>query len=391
MATGTSPTGQNAAPAGDASRLAWVDNVRTFMIVLVVNMHACVTYSHVGSWFITLPPEPGLSIKIPFFFWQGHLQSFFMGLLFFIAGGFAERSIARKGRVHFLGDRVVRLGAPTLFFMLVIWPLTVWGINHEDQVRSFSRFLEVYQHFVLSGGFISASGPLWFAFALLMFSVIFALLRREGTRESARPAPGGWRVLLFCAFLTVSTFLVRLAHPLETSVLNFQLSYFPQYVIGFWAGALSTRHHWLARLAESRLARHAGILGLVGGPAALFTVLQLGGPPGKGAYPYGGGWHWQALGLAAWEQFSGPALALGIMYLFTRRWNLQRPWTEWLSRHSFGVYVLHTPVLVILARLGEPWHLSPAVGAVWLTASGLAVSYAVSGLALKVPGFRRVL
>lgn len=391
MATGTSPPGKSAAPAGEGSRLAWVDNVRTFMIILVVNMHACVTYSHVGSWFIKLPPEPGLPVKIPFFFWQGHLQSFFMGLLFFIAGGFAERSIARKGRGHFLRDRIVRLGAPTLLFMLIIWPLTVWGINHADHVHGFARFLEVYQRFVLSGRFLSASGPLWFAFALLIFSIFFAAIRREGTGESAGPAPDGWRVLLFCAFLTVSTFLVRLAQPLETSVLNFQPSYFPQYVIGFWAGVLSARHEWLAALAGSKLARSAGILGLVGGPVALFTVLQLGGPPGKGAYPYAGGWHWQALGLAAWEQFSGPALALGIMWLFTRRLNCQRPWTEWLSQHSFGVYVLHTPVLVILARLGEPWHLGPAVGAAWLTASGLAISYAVSALALKMPGLRRVL
>ena len=34
------------------SRMAWVDNLRTAMIILVVNMHACVTYSHVGGWFL---------------------------------------------------------------------------------------------------------------------------------------------------------------------------------------------------------------------------------------------------------------------------------------------------------------------------------------------------
>ena len=32
-----------------ASRFAWIDNLRTLVIVLVVNMHACVTYSHVGG------------------------------------------------------------------------------------------------------------------------------------------------------------------------------------------------------------------------------------------------------------------------------------------------------------------------------------------------------
>ena len=79
------------------SRMDWVDNLRTAMIVLVVNMHACVTYSHVGGWFITLAPEPSLPEKIPFILWQAHLQSFFMGLLFFIASYFAEKSIVKKG------------------------------------------------------------------------------------------------------------------------------------------------------------------------------------------------------------------------------------------------------------------------------------------------------
>ena len=72
------------------SRVAWVDNLRTLMIVLVVNMHACVTYSHVGSWYRMESPEPAMPVKIAFMFWQGHLQSFFMGFLFICIYKFAE-------------------------------------------------------------------------------------------------------------------------------------------------------------------------------------------------------------------------------------------------------------------------------------------------------------
>ena len=57
---------------------------RTLMILLVVNMHACVTYSHVGSWYRMEDPEPAMPIKIAFMFWQGHLQAFFMGLLYLL-------------------------------------------------------------------------------------------------------------------------------------------------------------------------------------------------------------------------------------------------------------------------------------------------------------------
>ncbi len=38
------------------------------MIVLVVNMHACVTYSHLGSWYVMTRAEPDLLVKLPFIF-----------------------------------------------------------------------------------------------------------------------------------------------------------------------------------------------------------------------------------------------------------------------------------------------------------------------------------
>ena len=96
------------------SRFAWVDNLRTLMIVLVVNMHACVTYSHVGSWYRMEGAEPAMPVKIAFIFWQGHLQAFFMGLLFFLAGFFAQHSLERRGTRSFLQERWRRLGLPSL-------------------------------------------------------------------------------------------------------------------------------------------------------------------------------------------------------------------------------------------------------------------------------------
>ena len=360
--------------------------------MLVVNMHACVTYSHVGGWFITLPPEPSLKVRIPFLLWQGHMQSFFMGLLFFIAGCFSENSIVRKGTGHFLRERWMRLGMPTLFFMLVIWPLTVWGIIGYPKVENVAHLVHLYRNYTLSGAFLSCSGPLWFTFALLIFSLVFATLRRvSGGMDASRPRPGAGHFLLFCAGLVLATFLTRLAFPLETSFLNFQLSYFAQYIIGFWAGALSARHGWLSSLAGSPLARRAGMVGLVGGPILLLTIVWLGGSPGHKMYPYGGGWRWQAFGLAFWEQMTGPSLGLGMLYLFSRRVAFQNAVTQWLSKHSFGVYVLHTPILVALALWGQPWHLTPFIGSLWLTFGGLVVAYAAAAVALKLPGLRSIL
>ena len=69
-----------------AGRLEFVDNLRWVLIVLVVSMHAAVTYSHLGSWYFMEDPKPGLGLMVLFATYQVFLQAFFMGLLFFIAG-----------------------------------------------------------------------------------------------------------------------------------------------------------------------------------------------------------------------------------------------------------------------------------------------------------------
>ena len=172
----------NAAP-----RLPWVDHVRTFMIVLVVNLHACVTASHVGDWYVLVEPEPPMAAKLWFIFWVGHLQAFFMGLLFFLAGCFAHGSLARRGANAFLLERGRRLGLPALLYMVVLHPFILIGLNPWD--ATFPPFGKFYWNYIASGKFLSASGPLWFALALLIFCVALAMWRRLRTWPSAHSVP----------------------------------------------------------------------------------------------------------------------------------------------------------------------------------------------------------
>ena len=104
-----------------------------------------------------------------------------------------------------------------------------------------------------------------------------------------------------------------------------------------------------------------------------------------------GGPHWQALGLALWEQVTGLGLALGALALFSRRFNTETRLRRWLADRSFAVYVLHAPVLVALAMLFRalPYQLYGLVAL--LTVAGLAVSYALADLARRIPGLRSIL
>jgi hypothetical protein len=254
-----------------------------------------------------------------------------------------------------------------------------------------------FADYFASGRVFSGSGPMWFALALLMFSVGFALWRwlkpaRVEPGISAASPPGAMTLLGFGALLVVATFLVRLWQPIGTNVLNFQLCYFAQYVAAFAAGVAAGRGGWLEALAQTSRARVAGWLALVGGPLVLAGIAALGGPPPEtGPNLYTGGWNLRAFALAAWEQLAGLGLALGLLAWFYRRWNDTGRLAAWLSERSFAVYLFHAPVLVALTPMIRPVAVHPYVGAAALTVIGLAISYGIADLAKRLPGLRGIL
>src|SRR5262249_18704840 len=181
----------------------------------------------------------------------------------------------------------------------------------------------------------------------LAFSAMFAgwrVLRSardaslSSVSRSKSAAPGPAALLGLCCFLAVTTFAVRLVQPLGMDVLNFQLCFFPQYIAAFALGIVANQRGWLEELASSSRAKIAGWLGLIGGPLLLVTVIALGGaPPKDGPNPYAGGWNWQALGLASWEQFAGVGLGLGMLWLFKAKLDRETALGRWLSARAFGV------------------------------------------------------
>jgi len=96
----------------------------------------------------------------------------------------------------------------------------------------------------------------------------------------------------FALILAIATFLVRIVQPIGTSVMNFQLCFFPQYILAFIFGITAARQGWLEELAVAQKTRTLGLLGVLLGPVLLLIVLKLGGPfPEQGANPYAGGLH----------------------------------------------------------------------------------------------------
>jgi hypothetical protein len=78
---------------------AYLDNIRSLVINLVVAQHAAVTYSGFGRWYYMENSTDKLNtFELLFFgFTLSFEQAWFMGILFFISAYLTVKSLNRKG------------------------------------------------------------------------------------------------------------------------------------------------------------------------------------------------------------------------------------------------------------------------------------------------------
>jgi glucans biosynthesis protein C len=376
-------------PTTPARRLDYIDNLRSTMIFLVVAMHAAVTYSHFGSWYYNAPEQIGKLDGLAFGLFQSHLQAFFMGLLFLLAGYFTPSAYDRKGFGRFLWDRFVRLGLPALLYIFLIHDIMghfMLGWHGSDP------FWPSYVHYVAHWDWIDGSGPMWFAVALLAFSAVYALMRLVLPGMKIAPkAPGAFGVLAVGLIVAGLTFLTRARWPIGTVWHNMQFCYFAQYIVFFAVGILARRGDWFATFSAKtgyRLLWGAA----VAGPLVWLGVMIAGDVFANGVAVFNGGWHWQSALNAFWEQVFAVAICAGLLVLFRERFNRGGRLSRLMSANSFGIYVFHPPVLVAVSLAMAAWAQPPLVKFAVATLLAFAATLALTHqVARRVPLLKSIL
>jgi hypothetical protein len=383
-----------APPSGPGGRRIYIDNLRWVMIVLVVGMHAADTYSPFGSWYYVDRAATGRLTAMAFGTFQSILQAFFMGLLFAVAGYFARASLRRKGAPAFVRDRAIRLGVPTLLFMLVIGPVTEYFVAGSWRSSAPTSFAAQWVRHIADGEVLSESGPLWFCVALLIFSAALAIARRiAGPDRPARamgdPGPGSAAALILT--MAATTFAVRLVFPSGDAVFNLPLGDLPQYALMFAAGLHAHRSGWVDRLSVATGCAW-GLGGVLLGAAGWVSLIAFGGALEGETQAYAGGPTWQSAAKALWEAWVCVTFSLGLIALFRARFGLQDRLARFLSANAFAVYVFHPPILIGVTRLLQAWRGPSALKFVVAWICGGAASFAFAALvARRTPVLRKVL
>jgi peptidoglycan/LPS O-acetylase OafA/YrhL len=367
----------------------YIDRLRSVMTVMVILHHTAITYGAPGGWFWTeVKPSSALSSLLLTLFVSTN-QAYFMGFFFLLAGYFTPASLERKGYSRFIGDRFLRLGLPLLAFGLLLGPLTAAIVNFAQGDGFWSTFVTLWRR----KEFIN--GPLWFAQALLIFSLVYCAWRAVAgaplaqAQRAPRPVPARLWWALSALGVAVAALAIRQFVPVGENVFGLQLAYFAGYIFLFGVGIAAWRYDWLRQLTWKNA--RPGIRGfIITWPTLLIAILIARATSSHGKSNFTGGFSWTAALYALWEPFVAWGIIAAWLLVFREHMNKPSAFWNWLNRRAYAVYIIHPPVLVGIALLLHGW-IAPAlikfaiVGmlacvATWLLAEPL----------VRLPGLRSV-
>jgi hypothetical protein len=374
------------------SRNLALDRARTFLTLVVLLHHAVIPYTYFGH---TDPKS-----------WIGFdcivlaTDSFFMAMFFFLSGLFAWSGIARKGPLHYLSDRLLRLGLPFVICAFTIIPLAYYAIAlRQTPDESFAAF---WWKTITVGPW--ESGPVWFLWVLLAFDIVACLLCRLSPRLldpiNSLSARGHDRPIVFFAVMfavTAAIYIPGRIHFGPGSWFEFGpfavqhgrvLLYASYFFFGAGIGAYALDRGLLA--ADSQLAKSNWI----------WAILAL--------VPYCGMWGLiyikrEILGNPVWlpnwyEGIYGfcfaafsVAITFSILSYFLRfsqsGWSILDP----MRPDAYGMFLVHYPIVLWLQYwlFDFDWPaIAKATTAFVLT---VILSWAATAALRKIPGANRVL
>lgn len=367
----------------------YIDRLRTVMTALVILHHTAITYGAIGGWFWReIEPSSALSSRLLICFCTIN-QAYFMGFFFLLAGYFTPASLERKGYVRFIGDRFLRLGLPLLAFGFVLGPLTDAMVSAAQGHGFWSTFVWLWNHKVFG------NGPLWFAQALLIFSLAYCAWRPlfgsplTVSDRKTKPVPTFLWWFISAVGTGIAALAIRQFVPVGRNVFGLQLAYFAGYIFLFALGIAAWRHDWLRQLGWKQA--RPWVIGLLLTwpcmPLAIVVARALYGP---GKSNFAGGLSWPAIVYALWEPFVAWGLIAAWLLLFRDHMNQPSAFWTWLNRRAYAVYIIHPPVLVGIALLLHGWA-APALikfGVVGLLAC--VATWLLADPLVRLPGVRSV-
>jgi hypothetical protein len=261
--------------ASNTNRIAFLDNIRSLIIILVLIFHSGASYgSGVEFWPFHENNPSGI---IDFFMFIGDV--FFMAIMFFIAGYFVLSDFLKKGLCGFVKGKLKRLGLPWLIITIMVLPAIDYIHYVSNHIKQSLPTVDFVKYWLLSMkkigefhvGWMDMSTYyymidnfyqryVWFISLLLLFSVIFGLLyklkqyapkQNEAAIDSTRNI---FKILVITSVLMIVLFgFIRFKIYQEFmgngwfslgNIIQFQFGKIILYGCFFWLGIRAYSRKW---------------------------------------------------------------------------------------------------------------------------------------------------
>ena len=380
-----------------AGRNAAFDYLRSLGVLLVLLHHAVLAYVTFG-FLNPMDPMQTFSPIVDSAKWAGFDRiallndTFFMPLLFFISGLFVWQSLQRRGVLHFLYARLIRLGIPLIVGLVVIIPVAFYPTMIENSlVYGVSKGFGTFWLDYVCAGF-NPPGPFWFVWLLLAFDVLasfwFAFLRVTDLKSTRARNPVLDNPLLFAAVLIGLSFAVYLP---------MRLAFAP----GQWAGVGPFRME-VVRVFVYLLYFGMGVA--IGARGLARSAFRADGPFAR---------HWWAwllagagaYGVLTWIYGSAPTspwgkyifliemglVVLGLTALFLKAFRRPIRVLDSLGRNSYGIYLIHYLVIIWLQYAVLRIDLPVAAKFAIVFVGGIAICWGVTAAVRRIRTVARII
>jgi glucan biosynthesis protein C len=377
------------------TRLLYIDNLRVLLTILVILHHLAIGYGAPGNNIYIETGRISMVSTILMTLFVAINQSFFMGFFFMISSYFIPRSYDRKGPWLFTKDRLIRLGIPLLFYIIVLDPLINFVVaRFYGFSGSLSQFLSLHLEYTVDNKALGV-GPLWFVAVLLIFSLVYVLWRLVFRQQAAPPpsqdkAPSNLVIAAFALMLGLLTFVVRIWIPVgvQFDLLGIQFAHFVQYIALFIVGLVAYRRNWFVALTVGQAKVWLVIIVIL---LLIFPILLVVSGALEGNIDaVMGGMHWQSLAYSIWEQFMCLAMVVTLLVWFRTKFNRQGSLAQKMSAAAYATYIFHRPVITLLALALVSIQLDLALKFVLVAPLAVALSFLVGYGVKQLPVARDI-
>lgn len=300
-------------------RKTYLDNIRWITVVLVLVYHVFYMFNASGVAG-SISSFSDVQYQDTFLYF---VYPWFMVILFVVSGMCSYYALNKKSNKQFIKDRTVKLLIPSTLGLFVFqWITGYMNLKIGGALETIPVFLR-YPIMVLSG-----TGPLWFIQTLWLFSIILVLIRKIDKNNKFYNLCGKCNILIVLGLFVLIWGGSQILNPPVITTYRFGI-----YFVAFLTGYFVFSHDEIMDKVE-KIHIPALIVAAVMGVA--YT-----------AYFFGKNY---AADECLKHIFTSIYLWTAVIAILgcSKAWlNKSNAFTEYMSKSSFGIYIVHYVIILI--------------------------------------------